>query len=429
MKLSHVLAVLLIARSLTAAQPTPDAAQPAPDAAQPAPDAPRSAAGRDDTGFFLASADGTSRLRLGGYMQFDGRYFAGDGADALTNQFAFRSIRPELRGTLFDRYDFRLLPDFAGGRIVIQEAYVDLRVADAIRIRFGKYKVPFGLERLQPEIATTFVERGLPTLLAPNRDLGVQVHGVLARGVLAYQLGVFDGVADNASVDTDTSDHKELVARAFVTPLATGDPLVRTLGVGGAVMVGYEHGTLAQTGLGAWLTQGQTTFFQYRTGTTLATSPIADGRHVRATAHASWYTGPFGVMAEYARSSQRAGIADRPPALVTADAWQVLGQWVISGGSSTFEGVVPTDRRFGAFDVAARVGGIRLRNDDAFTAGLADPARSARKALSAGGGADWLPNRSLRFALDLERTWFTGGAQTGNRQAETSIVGRVQTVF
>lgn len=424
MKRSHVLAVLLAvllaARSLVAAQPAP---------APPAADAPRSTAGHDDTGFFLSSADGTSRLRLGGYMQFDGRYFAGDSADALTNQFAFRSVRPELRGTLFDHYDFRLLPDFAGGRLVIQEAYVDIHFSDAIRIRFGKYKVPFGLERLQPEIATTFVERGLPTLLVPNRDLGVQVHGALAGGVVAYQLGVFDGVADNASVDTDTSDHKELVARAFITPLVTGDPLVRTLGVGGAVMVGYEHGTLAQTGLGAWLTQGQTTFFQYRTGTTLATTPVADGRHVRATAHASWYAGPFGVLAEYVRSSQHVDIADRPPALVIADAWQVLGQWVIAGGSSTFEGVVPTDRRFGAFDIAARVGGIRLQNADAFTAGLVDPARSARKALSAGGGADWLPNRALRFALDLERTWFTGGASTGDRQAETSIVGRVQTVF
>lgn len=419
MKPSHVLA-LLLATLFTSR---------APAAAQPAPDAPRSTAGRDDTGFFLSSADGASRLRLGGYLQFDGRYFLGDDADALTNQFAFRSIRPELRGTLFDHYDFRLLPDFAGGRLVIQEAYVDLHYADEIRIRFGKFKVPFGLERLQPEVATTFVERGLPTLLTPNRDLGVQVHGVLAGGVLAYQLGVFDGVADNASVDTDTSDHKELVARVVVTPLAGGDPLVRTLAVGGAVMVGTEHGTLAQTDLGTWLTQGQTTFFQYKTGATLPTSPIADGRHTRATAHASWYTGPLGVLAEYVRSSQHVGLGTQPATRVTADAWQVLGQWVVSGGRATFEGVVPDGGPTGAFDIAARIGGIRLQDSAAFAAGLVDPARSARKAISAGAGADWLPNRALRFALDVERTWFTRGATTGDRAAETSVVGRVQTVF
>lgn len=44
-------------------------------------------------------------------------------------------------------------------------------------------------------------------------------------------------------------------------------------------------------------------------------------------------------------------------------------------------------------------------------------------------GLDWLPNRSIRFALDLDRTSCHGGAKTGDRPAEMSIVGRVQTVF
>ncbi len=398
--LAILLAVLLAARSLARADPDP--------------------------GFGLASADGASQLRVGGYLQFDGRTFVHDPANALTNQFALRSVRPELRGTLAEHYDVRLLPDFAGGRLVLQEAYVDVHYSDAIRIRFGKYKVPFGLERLQLEIATTFVERGLPTLLVPNRDLAVQVHGVLAGGVLAYQLGVFDGIADNASTDADTSDHKEYVARLFVTPLAATGSAARSLGVGGAVMIGDERGTPAQTDLGAWLTQGQTTFFQYRTGTTLATAPVAACRHLRATAHARWYAGPFGALAEYVRSSQRVSLGAAAPTRVTADAWQVVGQWVVAGGRATFDGVIPTDR-LGAFDVAARVGGIRLVDGAAFAAGLADPASSARKAISAGAGADWLPDRHLRFVLDLERTWFTGGAKTGDRPAETSIVGRIQT--
>ncbi len=135
-------------------------------------------------------------------MQFDGRYFFDNSAGTLTDQFAFRSIRPELRGTLYRHYDFRLLPDFANSKLVIQEAYVDLHYTDVIEVRFGKFKVPFGLERLQPEVATTFVERGLPSLLTPNRDLGVELFGVIARGLLTYQAGVFDGIADNASVDT-----------------------------------------------------------------------------------------------------------------------------------------------------------------------------------------------------------------------------------
>jgi len=34
-----------------------------------------------------------------------------------------------------------------------------------------------------------FVERGLPTALVPNRDVGVMLHGKILDGVLAYQAG------------------------------------------------------------------------------------------------------------------------------------------------------------------------------------------------------------------------------------------------
>jgi phosphate-selective porin OprO/OprP len=370
-------------------------------------------------------------LRLGGYMQFDGNYFLGNNTSGLTNQFLFRSIRPELRGTMYRYYDFRLLPDFAGGKLVIQEAYVDLHYTDAIEVRFGKFKVPFGLERLQPEVATTFVERGLPSLLTPNRDLGVELFGVLACGIVSYQAGVFDAIADNASIDTDISDHKDLAARLFITPLVSGPPIVRELGFGGAATIGYDHGTLAQTDVGTWLTQGLNTFFQYDVGATptTANTALADGRHTRVSAQASWYTGPIGVLAEYIRSDQFVDKNGSAPELIEMDGWQVLGQYVIYGGRSSFEGVVPTDPSLGAFSIAARIGEIRLIDDTVFTSGLADPTKSARDALSFGVGADWIPKRALRFMVDLENTEFDGGAKTGDRPTETSLIGRVQTVF
>lgn len=360
---------------------------------------PRTAGYEPGNGFFLAADDGSAKLRIGGYTQFDGRFFVADDKNASPDQFGFRSIRPELLGTVFRDYDFRLLPDFAGGKLVVQEAYVELHYLDELRVRAGKFKVPFGLERLQPEIATTFVERGFPTLLTPNRDLGIQVGGDV--GIVSYQVGVFNGVADGASGDGDVSDNKEVAARVFVSPIPE-------LGVGGAVTYGFEHGTPMQSDLGTWKTQGQNTFFQYMDGA------LADGRHWRATAQADWYHGPFGVLAEYARSQQHVVLGDTE-GIAAADAWQVLGQWVITGGTSTFKGVVPSGPH-GAFDVAARVTGIRLTDGAAF----ADPVT----AYAFGGGFDWLPNRSLRVVLDVDRTSFTGG-----RAAETSVIGRVQTVF
>lgn len=369
-------------------------------------------------------------------MQFDGRFFVADSDDPHTDQFGFRSIRPDLQGTLFEHYDFRLLPDFGAGRAVIQDAYVDIRYTDVAKVRVGKFKVGFGLERLQGEAQTTFVERGLPSLLTPNRDLGIQVFGEFVGGALAYQVGVFNGVADSASSDGDISDDKEGAARVFVRPWASGPAIVKELGVGAAVTYGDTHGTPAATDLAQLKTQAQTTFFTYKVGQALMDTDtvIADGRHWRWTAQGYWYAGPFGVLAEYVRSTQHVALAGthlRP----TAEAWQALAQWVITGDDATYKSVTPkhpfdpAKGDFGAVDIAVRIGELRFRDSEIFDDGFADPAKSARRAWSAGVGVDWFANKAFRFVLDLERTWYTLGSKTGDRAAETSITGRAQLVF
>jgi phosphate-selective porin OprO/OprP len=378
-------------------------------------------------GFFVQSADAKTRLKIGGFTQFDGRFFVAEGNDPHTDTFGFRSIRPDLQGTLFDHFDFRLMPDFANARVVIQDAYIDVRYGDAVKLRFGKFKVPFGLERLQGETSTLFVERGLPTQLAPNRDLGVQVFGDLFGGRFSYQVGAFNGVADGGSGDTDVSDDKEAAARVFVKPFAA-------LGIGAAVTYGHKSGTLAQTDVPTFRTQGQTTFFSYSTGTTLMDTVVADGVHWRATGQASYYTGPVGVLAEYVRSVQHV-VLDGTHQRVAADAWQIAGQWVITGDAATFKSVTPNKPldpakgQWGAFDVVGRIGELRLIEDDVFDDGYADQTKAARRAWSAGGGVNWYPNRSFRFFVDFERTWYRLGAKDGDRAAENSVVGRVQTVF
>src|SRR5262245_57550808 len=89
-------------------------------------------------GFTLESPGGDFKLRVGGYPQFDGRFFVADDDERNPDQFAFRRIRPELAGTLLGRAEFRLLPDFAGGRVVVQDAYVEVAIAAPLALRFGK---------------------------------------------------------------------------------------------------------------------------------------------------------------------------------------------------------------------------------------------------------------------------------------------------
>src|SRR5690606_1389744 len=87
--------------------------------------------------------------------------------------------------------------------------------------RAGKVKGPVGLERLQGGGATAFIERGLPTELVPNRELGVQLQGEVLDKTLNYTIGVYNGAKDGTDdADPDNNGRKEVAARLFYEPVA-----------------------------------------------------------------------------------------------------------------------------------------------------------------------------------------------------------------
>ena len=227
-------------------------------AAASAKEAPVVQAGR--TGFVIKSAGGDYQLRIGGYMHVDGRFYLSHPAAGTVDTFVLRRVRPVLEGTVARYVNFRLIPDFGEGKTVLQDAYVELRYFPKASLRAGKFKTPFGLERLQSATDILFVERGLPTALVPNRDLGVQLSGDLAKGRLNYAAGVFNGTPDGGSVDADSDIGKDAVLRVFATPfqtVATGHPL-KGLGFGVAASIGSQRGAVP-----SFKTAGQANFFGY----------------------------------------------------------------------------------------------------------------------------------------------------------------------
>ena len=134
----------------------------------------------------------------------------------MADTFVMRRVRPVLEGTIFGNVDFRIMPDFGEGRTVLQDAYADLRFTPALKLRAGKFKSPFGLERLVSAQDLLFVDRALPTALVPNRDVGVMLFGDVAASTVSYAVGVFNGVPDGGSADIDDSPGKDVVGRVFV---------------------------------------------------------------------------------------------------------------------------------------------------------------------------------------------------------------------
>ena len=383
-------------------------------------------------GFTLRSPDGAFVVKLRGYVQADGRFFSDDSARPVADTFLLRRVRPIVEGTLYKNFDFRIMTDFGAGTATVQDAYLDARFHPAFKVRAGKFKEPFGLERLQSGADLLFVERALPTNLVPNRDVGIQLHGDLFKGRASYQLGVFNGVADGGSSDGDVDDSKDVVARLSFQPFITGTSAAKNLTFAVAASSGSPTGTAAAPALPSYRTPGQQVFFSYRSDGSVAGTTIASGDRRRFSPQLSYYSGAFGLLAEWVRASQevtRGAVA----AELDSEAWQVAVSWVI-GGSASFKGASvkngfdPAGHFWGAFELKARLSGQEV--DAAAFPIFADPARSASSAEAWAVGLNWAFNRSVKWLLDYEATTFErGAAGGGDRPDEKVVIARFQVSF
>jgi phosphate-selective porin OprO/OprP len=386
-------------------------------------DPPKLTAGAE--GFVLQSASGDYRLQLRGYVQFDGRFFPGDENRLAVDNFLLRRVRPIFAGTVGRHFDFQIMPDFGVGTTVLQDAYLDVKYSPKARVRVGKFKSPVGLERLQSATAITFVERAYPTAIVPNRDVGVMLHGDLAGGIVAYAAGVFDGAPDGGSVDLDLNDGKDVAGRLFLSPFKRGQSPLKDLGFGIAGTTGHQSGALP-----AYKSGGQVGLLTIVSGLT------ADGTRNRFSPQLSFYSGPFGLMVEYAWSEswvKKASTGTR--AQFQGEAWQATATFTLTGEPASYSGVRPREGfepglgKWGALELAARANGLEI-GTEAFREGIVDPAKSVRKAFAWAVGLNWYLNRNVKQVVDFERTTFTGGAEGGaDRPAENAFFIRTQISF
>ncbi len=406
-----------------------------------------------DRGFSFSSANGNFGVQLKGVLQVDSRTFFNDAGTVGNDGILLRRARPILQGTVFRDFDFQFVPDFGGtGSPQIFDAWLNYRYRPELQLQVGKFKSPVGLEQLQADRDISFNERGLPTDLVPNRDLGFELHGDLFGGVASYAAGVFNGIGDaRNSSNADFEDDKAFEARVFFQPFKPlGQPALESLGVGlGGSYEGLQH-TTSNTGLPGttggslpgYATVGQQQFFAYNP-TNRATVFAAD-EHWRLSTQAYYYLGPFGLLGEYVISNQkvsRTGAGTQPAARLEHTAWQVAASWVLTGEDATFSGVVPRNSfdprkgNWGAWQLVARYSELNI--DPAAFPLFSDPLSSARRAQEWSAGINWYLNRNVRVDLSYSRTTFEGGGQASGssapaivtRKPESVLFSRVQLAF
>lgn len=405
-------------------------------------------------GFSIASRDNANVIKFRGLVHFDGRYYLDDAGLGGKDGWRTSRIRPTIEGTLYNFMDFRLTPDFAQGRTVIQDAYVTGRFLPEFQVTAGKFKSPVSLERLQSGSDIRFQDRGYPSLLAPNRDLGLQVGGNFLADTLSYQVAYLNGSNDGGSSETfsdaEVNNDKEWALRLFSHPFGTSDNFyLRGLGVGIAGTVTDQAGNNTQTLLSSFRTPAGQTFFSYRgaaaaAGATPASNAtIQDGDRIRINPQLYWYVGSFGLLSEYINVEtdvSRQATATDPVRRGTLDnsAWQVQLSWFATGEEESYKGFTPNSvysvggPGWGALEFVARYEELEV-DDAAFAEGalsFANPATSSSKAQSIGVGANWYVNQNIKLGLEYENTQFEGGAAGGaDRGDENAILTRVQLSF
>jgi phosphate-selective porin OprO/OprP len=392
-------------------------------------------------GLVVRSGDSNFLMNIHGYIQADGRFYLGN-ETAAKDTFLMRRVRPIIEGTVFERFDYRLMADFGSGNVssstpgnnaVLNDAYVNARLWRQFQVQVGKYKSPVGLERLQSTAELLFIENGFPTQLIPNYDVGVEIHNTLFDNPINYAVGIFNGAADAASQDVDTTDEgKDVVGRIFFQPfLRTQNPVLSKLGFGVGGSAGHHSGPLA-----SYKTPGQQTFFSY------ANTVSAQGLQYRVDPQFFYFWGPFGIIGEYIVSSPevKSSVAGVPTQRFNNTGWQIQGSYFLTGDENWFRS---TSRHlfqparplnfhgdgWGALELVARVGQLSL-DRDAFPA-YAAPG-SAREATEFGVGLNWYLNSNLRLYLDYEHTRFDGGSQAKGAVTaadENAVLGRVQVSF
>jgi phosphate-selective porin OprO/OprP len=383
--------------------------------------APRTALGQDrqtpltptpGQGKLAIETDSFS-LRLRGYLQADYRHVFGDGP--WSDAFLIRRARAVFEGSAFHRVEVKIMADFAATPM-LYDAYVDAKITDWLRLRFGKDKVPISIERLRSARNLLFVERAQPGVFTPVREIGAQIIAEPFDGRVSASAGVMQGTADGVNPDVFAADaygdDKDVVGRVFVRPFSRG--VFSGLGFGVSASIGS-----ASKQLPSYKTTAQSTYFAFRTGAVAFDSRA----HLGAQLH--WTLGPAEVMAEAIESVQGVKL-DAQTARLENGAYAVQLALVATGEKAAWEGVVPK-RKCGAFVIAARTQGSHF--DARVFPVFADPATAARSSLAFGGSLTWIWNSVFELQSTWETTTFSGGAKIGDRATEHALLMRAQAAF
>lgn len=329
--------------------------------------------------------------------------------------FDFFRRRVGIEGTLFDRVDFQIERELRS-QGAWRDVFLNVRVAQPLEFRAGKFKIPFGLEQTTGVTDLDFAYRTLGSQeLTPAREIGAMAHG-RAGGLVEYEAGVFRGDGENARAtepvflfpdEAAPGRRPSMAARLVLTPFGRGGGSLPRFG---AAM------TSSTVNEGVNSLRGRSVF----------SSPFfprvyTAGRRTRLGFETEWNPGPVGLRAEYIRAVEERngqGLGNVDLSNVIGESWYASATWILTGESKDGN-VEPRrplfDGGFGAVEIGTRIEELRFRSASrqgpAFTNPRSDHL-AGNNARVWTGGVNWYLNRWVRIQGNAIRESFEDEARS-----------------
>jgi phosphate-selective porin OprO and OprP len=339
-----------------------------------------------------------------------------------------------VEGSLFKRVSFEvareLSDDFTtttpdvSEKSAWKDAYVSGKVAKALSIDVGRFKLPFGREELTAETNRDFAYRSMASrVLPPGRDVGVMAHGKLFDRRAEYQIGYFTRDGENGRTSQTQGGRDSVVARLVVSPFrGLADRLIAPLEVGVGIADSHLDNRL---GLRGRTILGDGIFFD---------RVYVNGLRRRIGVDAGWANGPVSLSGELISVTEERrdmGFDGDDLPSVGARAWSLAATWALTGERKhgrlepkhdLFRG------GFGAVEMALRTEALTFPSTTSPTGSLA----FSSNALLLGNadhattvGVNWYLNHYVKLQSDVVMEWIEDPARSPAPASEGHFVSSI----
>ncbi|MBI5184141.1 MAG: hypothetical protein HZA01_00200 [Nitrospinae bacterium] len=174
--------------------------------------------GKFKNGFQWETGDGLAAIQIGGRVNADIDIF--ENAHAKNDSIYLKRARIFTSGRISGHYEWKVEGEFAEGTVAARDLFININHDERMQVKIGQYKEPFALEQNSSVNYIDFKERSIiGSRIAPDRDIGLVLHGLLSNDTLGYQLGVFNGNGLNNASDSD--NYKDAAMRYGMNPSRT----------------------------------------------------------------------------------------------------------------------------------------------------------------------------------------------------------------